>query len=168
MSDVAALEVRDLHKYFGTHEVLKGIDMTAHKGDVNLPYRLLRLGEVDLSSLYQSARNPLIRHRLAPWRVDPDENQPRRRAVARGYASGGADPQPTGHGVSKFQSLSHMTIMQNIIEVPIQVLKVPRAEALAKAEQLLNRVGSGSGVTTIPATSLVVSSSGPPLPVRWR
>ncbi len=32
MSDVAALEVRDLHKYFGTHEVLKGIDMTAHKG----------------------------------------------------------------------------------------------------------------------------------------
>jgi arginine/ornithine transport system ATP-binding protein len=34
MSDVAALEVRDLHKYFGTHEVLKGIDMTAHKGDV--------------------------------------------------------------------------------------------------------------------------------------
>ncbi|OSM53908.1 amino acid transporter, partial [Aeromonas salmonicida subsp. salmonicida] len=34
MSDVAALEVRELHKYFGTHEVLKGIDMTAHKGDV--------------------------------------------------------------------------------------------------------------------------------------
>ena len=34
-----------------------------------------------------------------------------------------------------------MTIMQNIIEVPIQVLKVPRAEAIAKAEHLLNRVG---------------------------
>ena len=34
MSDVAALEVRDLHKYFGSQEVLKGIDMTAHKGDV--------------------------------------------------------------------------------------------------------------------------------------
>ena len=40
-----------------------------------------------------------------------------------------------------FNLWSHMTIMQNIIEVPIQVLKVPRAEAIAKAEQLLNRVG---------------------------
>ncbi len=40
-----------------------------------------------------------------------------------------------------FNLWSHMTIMQNIIEVPIQVLKVPRAEAMAKAEHLLNRVG---------------------------
>ena len=40
-----------------------------------------------------------------------------------------------------FNLWSHMTIMQNIIEVPIQVLKVPRAEAIAKAEHLLNRVG---------------------------
>ena len=43
-----------------------------------------------------------------------------------------------------FNLWSHMTIMQNIIEVPIQVLKVPRAEAIAKAEHLLNRVGLGA------------------------
>lgn len=34
MSDVATLEVRNLHKHFGSHEVLKGINLTAHKGDV--------------------------------------------------------------------------------------------------------------------------------------
>ena len=39
-----------------------------------------------------------------------------------------------------FNLWSHMTIMQNIIEVPIQGAQVPRAEAIAK-ELLLNRVG---------------------------
>ncbi len=34
MNDVATLAVRDLHKYFGAHEVLKGINLTASKGDV--------------------------------------------------------------------------------------------------------------------------------------
>ena len=30
----AALEVRDLHKSFGDHEVIRGVSMSAHKGDV--------------------------------------------------------------------------------------------------------------------------------------
>lgn len=35
MNDVATLEVKGLHKFFGPHEVLKGINLTAHKGDVS-------------------------------------------------------------------------------------------------------------------------------------
>ena len=30
----AALEVVDLHKSFGDHEVIRGVSMRAHKGDV--------------------------------------------------------------------------------------------------------------------------------------
>ena len=40
-----------------------------------------------------------------------------------------------------FNLWSHLTVLQNVIEVPIQVLKVPRAEAIEKAEMLLHRVG---------------------------
>ncbi len=40
-----------------------------------------------------------------------------------------------------FNLWSHMTVLQNIIEVPIQVLKLPRAEALERAEALLHKVG---------------------------
>lgn len=40
-----------------------------------------------------------------------------------------------------FNLWSHMTVLQNVIEVPIQVLKIPRAEAIEKAEMLLHRVG---------------------------
>ena len=35
----------------------------------------------------------------------------------------------------------HMTVLQNVIEGPVQVQKVPRAQAIAEAEALLDRVG---------------------------
>lgn len=34
MTDVPALEIKNLHKTFGQNEVLKGISLQAHKGDV--------------------------------------------------------------------------------------------------------------------------------------
>ena len=40
-----------------------------------------------------------------------------------------------------FNLWSHMTVLQNVIEVPVQVLNVPKAEAIEKAETLLHRVG---------------------------
>jgi ABC-type histidine transport system ATPase subunit len=40
-----------------------------------------------------------------------------------------------------FNLWSHMTVLQNIIEAPIHVLKLPRAEAVARAEALLVKVG---------------------------
>jgi len=141
MSDVAALEVRDLHKYFGTHEVLKGIDMTAHKGDVisligssgsgkSTFLRCINLLETPSSGTV-SLHGDLIRMKTnrAGERLPEDVRQVERirSRLAMVFQS--------------FNLWSHMTIMQNIIEVPIQVLKVPRAEAMAKAEHLLNRVG---------------------------
>ena len=141
MSDVAALEVRDLHKYFGTHEVLKGIDMTARKGDVisligssgsgkSTFLRCINLLETP-SSGSVSLHGELIRMKTSRSgeRLPEDMRQVERirSRLAMVFQS--------------FNLWSHMTIMQNIIEVPIQVLKVPRAEAIAKAEHLLNRVG---------------------------
>ena len=141
MSDVAALEVRELHKYFGTHEVLKGIDMTARKGDVisligssgsgkSTFLRCINLLETPSSGTV-SLHGELIRMKSnrAGERLPEDMRQVERirSRLAMVFQS--------------FNLWSHVTIMQNIIEVPIQVLKVPRAEAIAKAEQLLNRVG---------------------------
>jgi ABC-type histidine transport system ATPase subunit len=41
----------------------------------------------------------------------------------------------------QFNLWSHMTILENVIEAPIHVLKVPRKEATAKAEAYLQKVG---------------------------
>lgn len=141
MSEVAALEVRDLHKYFGSHEVLKGINLTARKGDVislvgssgsgkSTFLRCINLLETP-SSGSVALHGELIRMKQgrSGERIPEDMRQVERirSKLAMVFQS--------------FNLWSHMTIMQNIIEVPIQVLKVPRAEAMAKAEHLLNRVG---------------------------
>ncbi|SIP96319.1 amino acid ABC transporter ATP-binding protein, PAAT family [Aeromonas sp. RU39B] len=141
MSEVAALEVRDLHKYFGSHEVLKGINLTARKGDVislvgssgsgkSTFLRCINLLETP-SSGSVALHGELIRMKQgrSGERVPEEMRQVERirSKLAMVFQS--------------FNLWSHMTIMQNIIEVPIQVLKVPRAEAIAKAEHLLNRVG---------------------------
>ena len=40
-----------------------------------------------------------------------------------------------------FNLWSHMTVLENVIEAPIHVLKLSRAEAIARAEALLTKVG---------------------------
>ncbi|EGD01984.1 putative ABC transporter ATP-binding protein, partial [Burkholderia sp. TJI49] len=41
----------------------------------------------------------------------------------------------------RFNLFPHMTALENIIEAPVHVLKVPRAEAVRQAQRLLARVG---------------------------
>ncbi|WP_409420542.1 ABC transporter ATP-binding protein [Pseudaeromonas sp. ZJS20] len=141
MNEVATLQVNDLHKYFGSHQVLKGINLTANKGDVisiigssgsgkSTFLRCINLLEIPSSGEVR-VHGELIRmktNRLGE-RLPEDMRQVERirSRLAMVFQS--------------FNLWSHMTVMQNIIEVPIQVLKVPRAEAIERAETLLHRVG---------------------------
>lgn len=141
MSDVATLEVRDLHKFFGSHEVLKGINLTAHKGDVisiigssgsgkSTFLRCINLLETPTSGEVL-VHGELIRmstnrrgERMAADKRQVERIRSRLAMVFQG-----------------FNLWSHMTVLENVIEVPVQVLKIPKAEAIEKAEMLLQRVG---------------------------
>ena len=41
----------------------------------------------------------------------------------------------------QYNLFPHLNVLQNVIEAPIHVLKVPKAEAIARAEQALQQVG---------------------------
>ena len=141
MSDVATLEVKELHKFFGSHEVLKGINLTAHKGDVisiigssgsgkSTFLRCINLLETPTSGdvLIHGELIRMKSNRLGERQAEDRRQVERIRSrLAMVFQS--------------FNLWSHMTVLQNVIEVPIQVLKVPRAEATEKAEALLHRVG---------------------------
>ena len=141
MSEIPTLEVRELHKYFGSHQVLKGINLTAHKGDVisilgssgsgkSTFLRCINLLETP------SAGEVYVHGELMRMKVNKlGERQPEdRRQVERIRSR-------LAMVFQSFNLWSHMTVLQNVIEVPVQVLKMPRAEAIEKAETLLHRVG---------------------------
>ncbi|WP_026970353.1 ABC transporter ATP-binding protein [Aliagarivorans marinus] len=141
MSQTAALEARNVHKTFGEHEVLKGIDLTAHKGDVisiigssgsgkSTFLRCMNLLEIPTQGeIYVHGEH------LAFKQLRNGERAP-------------ADKRQVEHMRSRlsmvFQSFnlwSHMTVLENIIEAPIHVLGKSKAEATEHAKELLERVG---------------------------
>ena len=137
----AALEVSGLHKHYGALEVLKGIDLTALNGDV-------------ISIIGSSGSGKSTFLRCINLLETPSAGEVRLHGELiemRTGKSGEREPvsmrqveRIRSRLAMVFQSFnlwSHMTILENIIEVPIHVLKVPKKEAIEKAEALLHKVG---------------------------
>ena len=138
----AALAVEDIHKRFGTVEVLKGVSLAADDHDV-----------VSILGSSGSGKSTLLRcinllETPDAGRVFVKGELIRMREDARG---GGAVPEDSRQVeriraklamvFQQFNLWSHMTVLQNVMEAPVHVLKVPRAEAVERAEEELRRVG---------------------------
>ena len=140
---VEAVTVSDLHKNFGPLEVLKGISMTAHKGDVvsiigasgsgkSTFLRCINLLELPSRGTI-AVTGEAIKFKPARGRdlnmVAADMRQVERLRTKLGMV------------FQSFNLWQHMTVMQNVIEAPVHVLKLPKAEAIERAAALLNKVG---------------------------
>ncbi len=137
----ATLIVDDLHKYFGSDEVLKGISLQAHEGDVIVMMgasgsgkstflRCINMLET-LTSGKIYVRGELIRMKQDHnGTIVPEDIKQVERIRTR-----------LGMVFQQFNLWSHMTVLENIIEAPIHVLKIPKNEAIERAESLLHKVG---------------------------
>jgi len=136
-----AVVVDDLHKSFGNLEVLKGVSLLARQGDVvsilgssgsgkSTLLRCLNLLEAPDSGVIAIGDVTLRFTRERGGRASrPDRRQVER--LRRGAAM----------VFQSFNLWSHRTILENVIEAPVYVLKRPRAECIAEAEALLAKVG---------------------------
>lgn len=136
-----ALVVEDLHKRFGSLEVLKGISMTAHEGDViavigssgsgkSTFLRCVNLLEVpDSGRVYVGGELIEMKPTRDGHAVPADPKQVDRIRTRLGMV------------FQSFNLWSHMTVLENVVEAPIHVLKQPKAEATERAEALLDKVG---------------------------
>ncbi|MDV2856380.1 ABC transporter ATP-binding protein [Oceanimonas sp. CAM02] len=136
-----ALEVSGLHKHYGSLEVLKGIDLTANKGDVISIIGSSGSGKSTFLRCINLLETPSVGEvRLHGELIEMRTN----RAGEREPVSMRQVERIRSRLAMVFQSFnlwSHMTILQNIIEVPVQVLGVPKKDAIARGEALLQRVG---------------------------
>ncbi|MDO5657235.1 MAG: ATP-binding cassette domain-containing protein [Paracoccus sp. (in: a-proteobacteria)] len=144
------IEIRDLHKAYGQLEVLKGVSLTAPRGHV-----------VSLIGSSGSGKSTLLRCcnllELSQSGEVIFEGEPVR------WTGTGANRQPADRAqvmrlrtnlsmvFQQFNLWSHMTILQNVMEAPVTVLRQPRAEVETRARALLAKVGIGDKADNWPA-----------------
>ncbi|WP_088136957.1 ABC transporter ATP-binding protein [Vibrio cholerae] len=142
MTDVPALEIKNLHKTFGQNEVLKGISLQAQKGDVISIIGSSGSGK----STFLRCINLLETPTAGEIWVKGELIQ--MKTTRQGTVCKPAKEKQVQRIRSRlamvFQSFnlwSHMTVLENVIEAPVHVLGVPKAQAIEQAERLLRKVG---------------------------
>lgn len=136
-----ALKLDNIHKNFGSLEVLKGVSLTAHDGDVISILGSSGSGKSTLLRCINLLENPSkgeIYLGDDPLQLRPGKDGD---LVASSQKQLEKFRSKMGFVFQNFNLWPHRTILQNIIEGPTQVLKVPKAQAIAEAEALLKKVG---------------------------
>lgn len=135
------LVVENIHKRYGSKEVLKGVSLTAEKGDVISIIGSSGSGK----STFLRCINFLEEPNGGSIRLNQEEM---RLSVDRLGNLQVLDQKQLQRMRSKlamvfqhFNLWSHMTVLENVIEAPIHVLGLSRAEAVSRGEKYLQQVG---------------------------
>jgi octopine/nopaline transport system ATP-binding protein len=146
-----AVEVINLHKYFGDLEVLKGINLTAHAGEV-----------VSMIGSSGSGKSTLLRcinflEQPNGGKVIIDGEPVRMKSLSNGRSAPADKAQVerirarVGMVFQNFNLWPHMTVLENLIEAPVHVLKESKAGATDHAHALLKKVGLSEKHASYPA-----------------
>ncbi len=136
----AYLSVEGLHKSFGTLDVIKGVSFSGQEHEV---ISLLGASGSGKSTILRCI-NLLELPTRGTIRIDGDKlplKQGKDGLVVSDQKALSAIRARLGMVFQQFNLWVHMTVLENVIEGPIQVLGIPKDEAIAKAEALLDRVG---------------------------
>ncbi|KIQ02140.1 MULTISPECIES: ATP-binding cassette domain-containing protein [Pseudomonas] len=145
------LEVKDLHKRYGSHEVLKGVSLAAKAGDVisiigssgsgkSTFLRCINLLEQPHAGqiLLNGEALKLVPGKDGALRAADDKQLQRLRSrLAMVF--------------QHFNLWSHMNVLENVMEAPVHVLGMSKAEAREKAEHYLQKVGVAHRKEAYPA-----------------
>jgi polar amino acid transport system ATP-binding protein len=143
------LRCEQVWKRFGKTEVLKGIDLEVSRGEVFVivgpsgsgKSTLLRcinhLEVIDKGRIYIDGE--LLGYREVNGVLKEQDE----RSTARMRAS-------IGLVFQQFNLFPHLSALGNVVEAPVQVKKVPKAEAVKAGKELLTKVGLGEKLDAYP------------------
>ena len=136
----AAIEVRNLHKYFGDNEVLKGIDFTVQQGQVVCVIGPSGSGKSTLLRCVNRLEEPTSGVILIEGEdiTDPEIDLDKVRCRI-------------GMVFQSFNLFPHMTVLQNLCIAQKRAKKRSKAEAEQVARANLERVGLSEKVDAFPA-----------------
>lgn len=134
------IQISNLHKSFGQLEVLRGVDITAHRGDV-----------VSLIGSSGSGKSTLLR--CANLLEDSQQGEIAFKGEAVKWKGSGDNRRPADSKqvlrirtnlsmvFQQFNLWSHLTVLQNVMEAPVTVLGLDKAHVEQLARGYLDKVG---------------------------
>ena len=135
------LSVTDLHKRYGEHEVLKGVSLNANAGDVISIIGSSGSGKSTflrcINFLEKPSEGTIVVNNTAITLVRDTDGQLK---VANKEQLRMLRTRLT-MVFQHFNLWSHMTVLENVMEAPIQVLGLSKAQARERAITYLNKVG---------------------------
>ncbi|KII79582.1 ABC transporter ATP-binding protein [Vibrio renipiscarius] len=141
MSDVSALNIKNLHKTFGKNQVLKGISLEAHKGDVISIIGSSGSGKSTFLRCINLLETPTAGEIWVNGELIEMKNGRLGEAVPANNKQVQRIRSRLAMVFQGFNLWSHMTVLENVIEAPIHVLGVSKAQAIENAELILKKVG---------------------------
>jgi polar amino acid transport system ATP-binding protein len=145
----AIVEIAGVHKYFGEHHVLRGVDLAVRRGEV-----------VVIIGPSGSGKSTLLRcvnhlERIDDGRIVVDgqpigyrEEDGRRVELREGEAA--RRRRDVGMVFQQFNLFPHLTALENVIAGPIHVLRTRPADAEARGRALLEQVGLAARADAYP------------------
>lgn len=124
------LEIKDLHKNYEDKEILKGVSFSLQKGEV-----LVVLGPSGCG------KSTLLRCLNGLENIQAGEIKFKDQSLTEKNVDWQEIREKIGMVFQNYELFTHMTVIDNILLGPLKVQKRDKAEALAQAEQLLDRVG---------------------------
>ncbi|MGX9290316.1 amino acid ABC transporter ATP-binding protein [Bacillus sp. A015] len=134
------IRVEKLNKYFGNLHVLKDIDLTVYENDV---FVLIGASGSGKSTLLR-CMNFLEIKNDGQIIIDGSPVQPKRDQLNEMR-------QKIGMVFQHFNLFPHKTVLENIIEAPVMVKKTKKAQAIAEAKVLLEKVGLADKAKVYPS-----------------
>jgi polar amino acid transport system ATP-binding protein len=139
-SNATIMRAENVFKHFGRLEVLKGVSLDVQRGEVlciigpsgsgktTFIRCIHHLEKIDGGRIEVNGHLIGYRERNGKLVEDSEANIARQRAEI-------------GMVFQRFHLFPHKTALENIVEAPVQVRGVPKEQAVAQAQALLDRVG---------------------------
>jgi polar amino acid transport system ATP-binding protein len=145
----AALEVHNVHKWYGTQRVLDGIDLTVRPGEVTVVIGPSGSGKSTLLRVINHLEKPEIGHvsvggeLIGVRRSGNRLKELSERAIL-------AQRSRIGFVFQNYNLFPHLTVLDNVAAAPVAIGRLPRPEAKELARDLLARVGLGDRTGAYP------------------
>ena len=141
MDTKVLLKIQDLHKSFGDHEVLKGINLEIKKGEVVLIIGASGSGKstflrtLNLLEVPSSGKIIFEGSELCAQKSDVNKHR-----------------QKMGMVFQHFNLFEHLSVLENLCIAPIKLLKKSKEQAKKEAMELLNQVGLADKISAYPSS----------------